>query len=284
MLRPNSSAAPSAYPAAAATTPYHYDPSLANKPLRHAQPRWQRALRVLILLVVVGALAAGGYGLWSVAERRSAELTLPIVTSTPNFRSATITVQDSTTAESDNNFVATVDTVDLTVDTKLNDGTGLELLSDQTQVFILESGQWTRGPIPEGYLEEMRVLFEIARGLTVDDVFPAVLRSHVRVVGVEDVQLGLRSMRRFDTVVDEPAIRSGRQEEIDAFEEFWGEREPGEGVSTLFNASLWVDDDGVVHKVQSVSDIDQARLEMDLNYSDAPFVPVFPTVFTDVAT
>jgi hypothetical protein len=281
MLRP---AAPSVHPGTTATTPYHYDPSLTNKPLRHARPRWQRPLSVLILLVVVGAFAAGGYALWSVAERRSTELTLPVVTSSPNFRSATITALASGTADSDANFVATVDTVDLTIDTKLNDGTGSELLSDQTQLFLLESGQWTRGPIPEGYLEEMGALFEFARGLTVDDVFPAVLRPHVRVVGVEAVQLGPLSMRRFDMVVDEPAIMSGRQEEIDAFDEFWGEREPGEAAATPFNASLWVDDNGLVHKVQSVSDIDQSRFEMTLDYSDAPFVPVFPTVFTDVPT
>lgn len=240
-------------------------------------------MRVLILLAVVGVLAAGGYGLWSIAERRSTELTLPIVTATPNFRSATMTVLVSGTVDSDDNFVATVDTVDLTVDTKLNDGTGVELLSDQTQVFILASGEWTRGAIPEGYFEEMGALFKFARGLTVDDVFPAVLRPYVRVVGVEEVQLGQRSMRRFDMVVDEPAILSGRQEEIDAFDEFWGEREPGEA-ATPFNASLWVDDAGVVYKIQSVSDIDQSRFELALEYSDAPFVPVFPTVFTDTPT
>lgn len=284
MLRPDNSASPSVHPGATATTPYHYDPSLANRPLRHARPRWQLPLSVLILLAVVGAFAAGGYALWSVAERRSEELTLPVVTSAPNFRSATVTVLVSGTVQSDDNFVTTVDTVDLTVATKLNDGTGSELLSDQTQVFLLESGQWTRIAIPAGYLEEMGTVFEIARGLTVDDVFPAVLRSHVRVVDVEDVQLGQRSMRRFDMVVDEPAIRSGRQEEIDAFDEFWGERDPGQAAATLVNVSLWVDDDGVVHKVQSVSDIDQARFDMDLDYSDVPFVPVFPTVFTDVPT
>jgi hypothetical protein len=32
---------------------------------------------------------------------------------------------------------------------------------------------------------------------------------------------------------------------------------------------------------ESVSDIDQSRFELALEYSDAPFVPVFPAVFTD---
>jgi hypothetical protein len=82
-----------------------------------------------------------------------------------------------------------------------------------------------------------------------------------------------------DTIVDAPAIERGSRAEIDAMHEFWDE--PANAATNVFNATVWVDDTGLVYQVSSKSDVDGAFFQFTIEYSDDPYVPVYPTEFID---
>jgi hypothetical protein len=267
--------------------PELYDPAQFNRPLKGRRSRLAVVVRAMIVLAVLGGVAAAIYGVTSTVEGRK----FPTVNASPGYRSSTF---QETSREPGNdlsqNYVATIrgDAVDRVVSV-VYDKAGLPAWSgNDTHWFgVDDAGVWNRIPNNADDSASHVYLMQIVDGLTIDEVIPPGARRFTDIIDVDRESMLGDEVRKFTTQVD--VVRMAREDPraTAQFEVFWGigatsadDTDPATAGLPV-NVTVWVTDDGIVHQVESTSDFEDAlyRITMVGFSAGDEYSPELPTDF-----
>ena len=262
-----------------------YDPAFYNRPLKRRRSRRTVVSLVAVAIVVGGgAVAAVVWGATSIAKERK----FPTVTASPDYRSSIIQ-ETSRGIDQQPDYIATFrgDATERVVSVDIDTADLESWTGNDTHWFSNDAGGWTRIPNTPADVEQHNSILMMIDGLTIDEVLPPDARPYVEVIDVDREELLGDEVRKFTTHVD--VIEMGRENPRAAqrFEEFWGvgataDDDPNPATADLpIGIIIWVTDEGIVHKVESKSDIDDSFFQVVFVNSSTSdeYSPELPTDF-----
>ena len=253
--------------------PFHpLPPGVTPTPPRRRR-RWPIVLLVAVLVIGGGAIIWRGWTDYQ-AERRLQEW--PEVTATFDHRSARLDyiVQDIGQPRVSAKVDVDLERGDIRVESQ-----DFSWRGDREHWYVYDGIDWVRYVNDDEDLAFLADMDRFAGGMTIDDVLPEAVRTHVRIVDVVESNVGGTAVRHFTVMIDEWRVADDAAAS-QAMNAWWGETT--ELPQRYSNLELWIADDGEVLRMRSDSDVDDLFFSVRVaNTSDQPFDAELPLEFVD---
>lgn len=230
---------------------------------------------VLAAVLVVAAIAIVALG-WAAYQEERRLQEWPEVTATFDHRSARLdyTVQDDGQPRVSAQVEVDLETGDIRVESQ-----DFSWRGDRDHWYAFDGIDWVRYANNDDDLAFLADMDRFASGMTIDDVLPPPVRTHVRIVEVLETNVGGRAVRHFTVMIDEWRVADDEVASR-AMNAWWGAAT--EAPQRYSNLELWVADDGEVLRMRSDSDVDDLFFSVRIaNFSDRPFDADLPRDFVD---
>ena len=236
-----------------------------------------RLLRLVVVAGVLGVVGLFGYRYFA------GQYDVPTFAEpAPHYSSVSLTIasqggngEGGFTVRSD----GSADVIDMELAPGTGDGSVVEVITDGQTAFVQGSGgAWAYGAYDdsEGAFESLAA---ITRVYTWNIVVPRALNDYVEVVSKETVTLNGLDLTKYELSI---RARDFERDHPAAFDE-WSSAIAMDAPPEQGRLLLWVDEHGVIWQMSSYGDDDPSAVTtVTMNsYSTDPFVPNYPTEYTD---
>ena len=239
--------------------------------------------RVLVGVVVLGAVGAAASGV--LRKPASYELPTYLLVLRPVYGTVVVSIDETVGTEVTKATITTNNAASVLHMVSSADSTtpSVDMITDGVTLFgkTPATGGWVRTQYDQP--EIFRSMAALATVFVFEDVVPEVARPFVAVRSKQDRVLDGTKVTRYELVIDEKKFAKEQPASYTAWAAKWTPDGNIAGRADRSRMVLWLDSDGVVWEMDSISDLSTDRSTLKVvSFTQDEFVPPYPTSYLDM--